>query len=116
MYYDDLPVWGYIGKVDKERKSDPSDYKYYLFKHLHFEIFYNKDQIIEIIARADPSAMVDITMDKELDVDFMYSVKWKETNTPFEKRMEKYSQSSSLPHHLEIHWFSIINSCVTVLL
>lgn len=30
--------------------------------------------------------------------------------------MEKYSQSSSLPHHLEIHWFSIINSCVTVLL
>ncbi|KAJ6867637.1 hypothetical protein NC652_038754 [Populus alba x Populus x berolinensis] len=30
--------------------------------------------------------------------------------------MEKYAQSSSLPHHLEIHWFSIINSCVTVLL
>nr|GMD00713.1 transmembrane 9 superfamily member 3-like [Ipomoea batatas] len=116
MYYDDLPVWGYIGKVDKERKSDPSDYKYYLFKHLHFEIFYNKDQIIEIIARADPSAMVDITMDKELDVDFMYSVKWKETNTPFEKRMEKFSQISALPQHLEIHWFSIINSCVTVLL
>jgi hypothetical protein len=21
-----------------------------------------------------------------------------------------------LPHHLEVHWFSIINSCVTVLL
>nr|XP_016505253.1 PREDICTED: transmembrane 9 superfamily member 2-like isoform X2 [Nicotiana tabacum] len=73
MYYDDLPIWGFLGKVD-------------------------------------------ITEDKEVDVDFMYSVKWKETTTPFEKRMEKYSQSSSLPHHLEIHWFSIINSCVTVLL
>ncbi|KAA3483436.1 Nonaspanin [Gossypium australe] len=45
----------------------------------------------------------------------MYTVKWKETETPFEKRMDKYSMSS-LPHHLEIHWFSIINSCVTVLL
>ncbi|XP_031094170.1 transmembrane 9 superfamily member 3-like [Ipomoea triloba] len=116
MYYDDLPIWGFLGKVDKEGKSDPSEFKYYLFKHLHFEIFYNKDRVIEINARTDPSALVDITEDKEVDVDFMYSVKWKETTTPFEKRMEKYSQSSSLPHHLEIHWFSIINSCVTVLL
>nr|GMC96834.1 transmembrane 9 superfamily member 3 [Ipomoea batatas] len=93
MYYDDLPIWGFLGKVDKEGKSDPSEFKYYLFKHLHFEIFYNKDRVIEINARTDPK-----------------------TTTPFEKRMEKYSQSSSLPHHLEIHWFSIINSCVTVLL
>ncbi|KAG9135744.1 hypothetical protein Leryth_002457 [Lithospermum erythrorhizon] len=116
MYYDDLPIWGFLGKVDKEGKSDPSEYNYYLFKHLHFEIFYNKDRVIEINARTDPNALVDITEDKEVDVDFMYSVKWKETTTPFEKRMEKYAQSSSLPHHLEIHWFSIINSCVTVLL
>ncbi|KAL0813344.1 hypothetical protein Bca101_069787 [Brassica carinata] len=64
----------------------------------------------------DPHSLVDLTEDKEVDAEFMYTVKWKETETPFEKRMEKYSMSSSLPHHLEIHWFSIINSCVTVLL
>ncbi|KAL0332794.1 UNVERIFIED_CONTAM: Transmembrane 9 superfamily member 3 [Sesamum calycinum] len=116
MYYDDLPIWGFLGKVDKEGKTDPSEYKYYLFKHLHFEIFYNKDRVIEINARTDPNALVDLTEDKEVDVDFMYSAKWKETNIAFEKRMEKYSHSSSLPRHLEIHWFSIINSCVTVLL
>ena len=29
---------------------------------------------------------------------------------------QKYSRYSFLPQHLEIHWFSIINSCVTVLL
>ncbi|KAL3525059.1 hypothetical protein ACH5RR_013431 [Cinchona calisaya] len=116
MYYDDLPVWGFLGKVEKEGKSDPSEYKYYLFKHLHFEISYNKDRVVEINARTDSNALVDITEDKGVDVDFMYSVKWIETNIPFEKRMEKYSQTSSLPHHLEIHWFSIINSCVTVLL
>lgn len=28
----------------------------------------------------------------------------------------RYSRYSFLPQHLEIHWFSIINSCVTVLL
>ncbi|KAI9160957.1 hypothetical protein LWI28_013116 [Acer negundo] len=116
MYYDDLPIWGFLGKVDKEGKTDPSEYKYYLFKHLQFDISYNKDRVVEISVRSDPNAIVDLTEDNEVDVDFMYSVRWKETDTAFEKRMEKYSQSSSLPHHLEIHWFSIINSCVTVLL
>lgn len=116
MYYDDLPIWGFIGKVDKEGKTHPNEYKYFLYKHIQFDILYNKDRVIEISARMDPHSLVDLTEDKEVDVEFMYSVKWKETDTPFEKRMEKYSLSSSLPHHLEIHWFSIINSCVTVLL
>ncbi|KAG4941928.1 hypothetical protein JHK87_045799 [Glycine soja] len=115
MYYDDLPIWGFIGKVDKEGK-DPSDYRYFLYKHIHFDVFYNKDRVIEINVRTDPNALVDLTEDAEVQAEFLYTVKWKETNTPFEKRMDKYSQSSSLPHHLEIHWFSIINSCVTVLL
>lgn len=35
---------------------------------------------------------------------------------PFGQRMDKYSRSSFLPQHLEIHWFSIVNSCVTVML
>lgn len=116
MYYDDLPIWGFIGKIDKEGKLDPSDYKYYLYKVLHFEVSYNKDRVIEINAQTDPNAVIDVTEDKEVDVQFAYTVKWKETDTPYEKRMDKYSRSSSLPHHLEIHWFSIINSCVTVLL
>ncbi|KAA8521511.1 hypothetical protein F0562_012179 [Nyssa sinensis] len=59
--------------------------------------------------------MVDLTEDKEVDVEFMYTVEWRKTNTSFEKRMEKYFQSSLLPHHLKIHWFSVMNSCVTVL-
>ncbi|KAF2599393.1 hypothetical protein F2Q68_00011221 [Brassica cretica] len=116
MYYDDLPIWGFIGKVDKESKSDPSEFKYFLYKHIQFEILYNNDRVIEINARMDPHSLVDLTEDKEVVAEFMYTVKWKETETPFEKRMDKYAMSSSLPHHLEIHWFSIINSCVTVLL
>lgn len=116
MYYDDLPIWGFLGKIVKDGISDPSEYKYYLFNHLQFEIFYNKDRVIEIIVRTDQNFLVDLTEDKEVEVDFTYTVRWKETEIPFEKRMEKYSLASSMPHHLEIHWFSIINSCVTVLL
>ncbi|XP_030521759.1 transmembrane 9 superfamily member 2-like [Rhodamnia argentea] len=115
MYYDDLPIWGFIGKVDKEGR-DPSEYKYLLYKHVIFEIFYNKDRVIEVNVRTDPNSVADLTEDKKVDLQFMYTAKWKETNIPFEKRMDKYSLSSSLPHHLEIHWFSIVNSCVTVLL
>lgn len=32
MYFDDLPLWGFIGKADKEGKSDPSEYKYFLYR------------------------------------------------------------------------------------
>jgi len=113
MYYDDLPLWGFIGKVEKESKIDQ---KYSLFTHLHFDIKFNKDRVIEISVRTDPSFTVEITEDKEVEIEFVYSVKWAETDVPFKRRMDVYSKSSSLPQHLEIHWFSIINSCVTVLL
>uniref|UniRef100_A0ACD5X0G5 Uncharacterized protein n=1 Tax=Avena sativa TaxID=4498 RepID=A0ACD5X0G5_AVESA len=116
MYYDDLPLWGFIGKVDKGTKLPPSEWKYYLYRHIIFDILYNNDRVIEINVHTDQSALVDLTEDRETDVEFLYTVKWKETPTPFEKRMEKYSSSSNMPHHLEVHWFSIINSCVTVLL
>ncbi|KAE8654783.1 Transmembrane 9 superfamily member 3 [Hibiscus syriacus] len=113
MYYDDLPIWSFFGKVDKESMTDPSNHKYYLYKRLLFDIFYNKDRVIEIHARSDSNAVVDLNGDEPVDVDFMYTVKWKETGSPFEKRMGKYSMSSN---HLEIQWFSTLNSCVIVLL
>jgi hypothetical protein len=116
MYYDDLPIWGFIGKVDREGITDPGEYKYFLYKHILFDILYNDDRVIEVNAKMDPLSLADLTEDKEIDVEFTYSVKWKETDIVFENRMEKFSHASSLPHHLEIHWFSIINSCVTVLL
>lgn len=116
MYFDDLPIWGFIGKVEREGKIDPRKYKYFLYKHLRFDVLYNHDRVIEISVHADPNALVDLTEDREVEAQFSYSVKWTETDTLFEKRMEKYSHSSSQPQHLEIHWLSIINSCVTVLL
>lgn len=113
MYFDDLPLWGFFGKVDNLHMADPSDYKYYLYKHLVFEIFYNKDRVIEINFRIDTRAVVDITGDEPVDVDFMYTVKWKEIDVPFEKRLDRYKSSYS---SRQIQWFSTINSCVTLLL
>ncbi|CAK9140254.1 unnamed protein product [Ilex paraguariensis] len=116
MYFDDLPIKAFIGKTDHGGVVEQIQYKYLLFKHLHFHIFFNKDRVIEVAVRTDPQFFVDISEDKEVDVEFMYTVNWKEIQIPFEKRMERYSLSSTLPRHLEIHWFAIMNSCVTIVL
>ncbi|KAK9810322.1 hypothetical protein WJX72_008660 [[Myrmecia] bisecta] len=116
MFYDDLPIWGFIGKVEKLFLGEKSQLKFYLFTHIHFDILYNGNRVIEVNVSTDPTRTVDITEGDNIIVDYTYSVKWRETTTPYERRMEKYSRYSFLPQHLEIHWFSIINSCVTVLL
>ncbi|OAY68593.1 Transmembrane 9 superfamily member 3 [Ananas comosus] len=116
MYFDDLPVWGFIGKVDKDSQTDPRDYKYFLYSHIRFTILYNNDRVIEIDAHAAVDAVVDVTEDEDTEVEFLYSVKWEGTSTPFASRMDRFLLPSMLPHQLRIHWFSIINSCGTVLL
>lgn len=116
MYFDDLPIWAFMGRSDSWQRYERNDNKYFLFNHTLFEIIYNKDRVIEISARTDPNSVIELTEDEEVDVKFMYTVKWKETESPFAKRMEKYTQSALLPHHLDIHRSSILYSCVEVLM
>lgn len=109
MHYDDLPLSGFLGRVEKNGSIDPRQYKYCLHKHLHFEILYNKDRVIRISAHTDPKDCVELTGEKDVLVDFLYTAKWIETSIEFKKRIEKYSRSYS-----EI--LSVIGSCVTTLL
>jgi hypothetical protein len=43
-------------------------------------------------------------------------VKWSPTTITYDDRLQRYERFPLNPIHLEIHWFSIVNSCVTVLL
>ena len=52
MYFDDLPLWGFVGKVEKIVKTGVR--KYYLFTHFHFEILFKDDKVIEINVSSDP--------------------------------------------------------------
>ncbi|KAJ0077376.1 hypothetical protein Patl1_35667 [Pistacia atlantica] len=97
MYYDDLPIWAFTGKINQERK-EASECKYCLFKHVHFDIDY-KDRVIEINVRVDPNMLANLTEDQAVEVEFLYTVTSNETNILVEKRMDKYSQ------YLGIHWF-----------
>lgn len=57
MYYDDLPVWGFIGKMEKLFKpGGVTEFKYFLFTHIDFDVKYNDDHVIEINVSTDPLA------------------------------------------------------------
>ncbi|KAJ0020523.1 hypothetical protein Pint_31891 [Pistacia integerrima] len=117
MYYDGLPLWGYVGKIEEDSRSlSEKRSKYFLFTHVQFDALYNGNQIIEICAFSDPNHIVDITEDVDINVKFTYSVSWNETEGQFETRMDKYSRASLLPVHHQIHWFSFINSVVIIVL
>ncbi|KAJ4846753.1 hypothetical protein Tsubulata_010238 [Turnera subulata] len=118
MYYDDLPLWGFIGKVEDLSLvgGDEKKFKYYLFTHLRFDVLYNDNRVIEISAFSDPNQAVDITEDIDIDVKFTYSVLWNASSTQFETRMDKYSRSALLPIRKQIRWFSFFVSLVNIVL
>lgn len=113
LLYDDLPIRGFVGSVATEVRNGEHTNVYYLFKHLHFHMMYNEDQVIFANATADAGKLEELT-DGEMTVEFSYSAKWEETDYPFKDRMKLYDDFFS--RELEIHWLSIMNSCVLVLL
>jgi hypothetical protein len=60
---------------------------------------------------------VDITnVEIPQSVKFSYSVEWVQEELDWKDRMSRYTDSAFLPSSFEIHWLSIINSFVLVLL
>lgn len=118
LYCDDLPVWGFVGKIDEQSWSlDKQGPKYFLFTHIQFDVSFNGNQIVEVSAFSDPNHLVDITDDDvELNVKFTYSIFWNETSVPYGDRMNKYSRASLLPISQRIHWFSFFNSIAIIVL
>ena len=128
---DELPVYGFLGKVtenegagaeeDEEAIGGGSDNEkktVRLFTHLHLDAALSGDRVISVTARTDPAKSVVLPASSmtPLRADFTYSITWTQSETPFNKRMERYRRDTFLPQHLEVHWFAIANSCVTVLL
>lgn len=120
MFVEDLPMWGYVGDVSDEDVllGEVEGSKTYLFPHLHFKIGTNEGNIVSATVTTDSDRRVDITdTNKPTEVQFSYSVDWVwEKNLPWKYRMTRYHDSRFLPSSFEIHWLSIINSFVLVLL
>ncbi|KAM6567537.1 hypothetical protein CsatA_026665 [Cannabis sativa] len=116
MYYDDLPILESIGEsYNRGIITDMDNYTFILHTYIQFEILFNKDRVIEIKIQFIPGLGKDITEDKEKCVDFVYNVYWKEVDTAFDKRMEKYLVAPSRRNHIEFNWFAIINTCESLI-
>lgn len=119
LLLDDLPIWGYVGELETSAApglNDDNTTRYYLFTHLDFSLSYNGEHVIDVNVSADPLQRKDIGNAVGQQVEFTYAVRWQLSDVPYERRMERYSQYSFMPQSFEIHWLSIINSFVLVLL
>jgi hypothetical protein len=112
MVYDDLPIFGFIGTTNDYKEGEPI--KYYLYNHLDFMIEYNNDQVIRINTTNDLSPR-ELTDEDPLEIELTYTATWTPTTTKFEDR-RKYYENHFFRADLEIHWLSIMNSFVLVIL
>jgi transmembrane 9 superfamily protein 1 len=113
----DLPVRGFVGQL--EQHVLPHTHKVLLWTHLHFDFEYNGNQIVgaKISEKTKETQLpVDaVGADRQIEVEFTYSATWKENkDAKFAKRHLK--DHAFFPKTLEIHWLSIINSAVLVVL
>ncbi|KAJ8599045.1 hypothetical protein CTAYLR_009812 [Chrysophaeum taylorii] len=120
MFIEDLPMWGYVGEVEGEDVllGHLETVRRYVYPHLHFSIGYNGEQVVSVNVSTNPQRKVDITDEFDgTEVAFSYSVEWvPRPDLAWENRMSRYHDSRFLPGTFEIHWLSIINSFVLVLL
>lgn len=99
-----------------------------LWTHLDFNIEYNGNAVI--FANVSVKDVKPVVLEEgagaavggvgvgghSLTVTHTYSVRWFESNLPHSRRAERLRDYSFFPKTLEIHWLSIINSLVLVVL
>lgn len=119
MYIEDLPMWGYVGEIENEDLilGEGEESKTFLYPHLHFRIGTNSNKIVAVELTTEEQYRVEISHKSSVEVQFSYSVEWyEEPNLLWQQRMSRYVENRFLPSKFEIHWLSIINSIVLVLL
>ncbi|MBN3319201.1 TM9S1 protein, partial [Atractosteus spatula] len=122
LYYfefvlDEIPIWGFVGYME-ESGFLPHSHKVGLWTHLDFNIEYNGDAVIfaNVSVKDVKPVPLDGTAAGGLAVTHTYSVRWFESPLPHGRRSERLRDYSFFPKTLEIHWLSIINSLVLVVL
>eukprot|EP00744_Colponema_vietnamica_P011192 GILI01015742.1.p1 GENE.GILI01015742.1~~GILI01015742.1.p1 ORF type:complete len:585 (+),score=186.98 GILI01015742.1:31-1785(+) len=115
FFVDDLPVFEYVGVKEVNEVTDEVT-ELFLNTHINFDLGYNGDKIVWANITVDPSIRLPIKDRQVLQVEFSFSVRWTPTDFPFENRFDVYSSNSIAAHAYEIHWLSIINSFVLVML
>uniref|UniRef100_A0A4W6G0L1 Transmembrane 9 superfamily member n=1 Tax=Lates calcarifer TaxID=8187 RepID=A0A4W6G0L1_LATCA len=121
LYYfefvlDDIPIWGFVGYIE-ESGFLPHSHKVGLWTHLDFNIEYNGNSVI--FANVSVKDVKPVPWREgagSLTVTHTYSVRWFESLCLTPEELSVSETYSFFPKTLEIHWLSIINSLVLVVL
>eukprot|EP00667_Euglena_gracilis_P006954 EG_transcript_7022 len=107
FYLDDLPMWASLGKTVEGEDGVRLPF---IYSHQHFSLGWNGNRIV----------MANLTVENEVPISreggllyFTYSVRWTESQVPYEQRFRRYLDNQFFEH--KIHWFSICNSFMMVL-
>ena len=107
---------GAKGGRHRLNSEDNEQTQVFLFTHLDFSIAYNLDRVIAVNLTTDPTKRVELLPHQPKRVSFSYSTHWQATEVAFAEREDYHAASSMHDQSIEIHWLSIINSFVLVLL
>eukprot|EP01002_Notosolenus_urceolatus_P012712 NODE_427_length_2095_cov_34.292278_g342_i0.p1 GENE.NODE_427_length_2095_cov_34.292278_g342_i0~~NODE_427_length_2095_cov_34.292278_g342_i0.p1 ORF type:complete len:585 (+),score=174.89 NODE_427_length_2095_cov_34.292278_g342_i0:191-1945(+) len=109
FYYDEIPIKGPVGEADSKTHTIA------LFNHYSFKLEYNGERVIEARVEMDKDHRVILPENpkEEIEVEFSYSVDWKETDVRFEDRTANRPKEL-YEEEIEIQWYSIINAFVLV--
>ena len=124
LYYfefvmDELRVRGFLGRM-QEYLLPYHRHHLFLWTHHHFRIEYNGDKIIYASINTtlhQPLRLDNITKSTDqVTVDFTYSVEWVQTDYSYANREELQKKSRFFRKNMEIHWLSVFNSALLVVL
>lgn len=125
LFIDALPVWGYVGEQQDDDQliqlMNTEASRTFVYSHLHFDIGHNDNQIVQVNVSFGPPPQffpekVDITGKTHMSMTMSYSTQWHESSLLWKDRYAHLHKEASLPSTLEVHWLSIINSFVLVVL
>jgi len=122
LFVDELPVKGFVGEMEAhtvlQNGKTTNVTKMFLFTHLDFSIAYNpqSNTVIACNLTTDASQRVELVPGQEVNVEFSFSTHWKLSAVPFSERMREHNSHAINDQAVEIHWLSIVNSFVLVLL
>eukprot|EP01137_Pigoraptor_chileana_P014786 Opistho-2@69879 len=111
---DDIPMHGLIGSL--EEQAFPHVHHVYLFTHFSFMFEYNGDRIIYANVTMDDGPELELTEGLDsIPIEYTYSVKWIQTTDTLSDRAKRLEHGVFMKSG-EIHWISIFNSLVLVVL
>ncbi|XP_062520394.1 transmembrane 9 superfamily member 1-like [Corticium candelabrum] len=120
LYYfefvaDDLSMRGFLGHLE-ETGFLPHSHRTYLWTHLFFHFLFNGNHVIAAnVSTSSRSPLQIDNLEEPANITYSYTVKWTETKVKYANRATLLT-SHFFRKSLEIHWLSVINSIILVVL